>query len=54
MTPSRLFIVLLRALGVYLIAVYGAAAIMHAAGLLNVAGFRARSTSALPRSCVAT
>lgn len=38
MTPSRLFIVLLRVLGVYLVAVYGSMAIMYAAGLMNVAG----------------
>lgn len=38
MTPSRLFIVLLRVLGVYLVAVHGSMAIMFAAGLLNIGG----------------
>ncbi len=38
MTPSRLFIVLLRVLGVYLVAVHGSMAIMYAAGLMNIAG----------------
>ncbi len=38
MTPSRLFIVLIRVLGVYLVAVQGSLAIMYIAGVMNIAG----------------